>query len=65
LGHHNVEENQIKRPIAHHFQSLKPVFSNTHRVALTLKSASQQIAVHLIVVNYQHAALVAFHKQVR
>src|SRR5258707_10071167 len=58
LRHQDVQQEQIKRRAAHHFDGLPPVFGGYHVIALTLQMAAQHFAILCVVVyNEQYAAL--------
>ena len=51
LRHFNIEQDQIKRLILHHFQSLTAILRKRDLVPLLFQATGQHQPVHAVVIN--------------
>ena len=53
LGHHHVEQDQVKRLTFDQFERSLRSFGESDRIALELQAATQHVSVHLFVIHQQ------------
>jgi len=61
LRHHDVEDHQVEALRFDNLQRLPSVCGHSNGVPLALNMAGKQVAVHLVVVNYEQGAPLGCH----